>query len=161
MPTGTITRTKVVGQAKNSNYEQWNMDDVTLPANCTWAKFRFETTNATYASQLLRNKTNSGNLNWFTDYTDVAGLLLFGNTPRFYTKNNSGAYVEHTVTLTLTYNIPYTPVETNNKIVVADINQTGTSITSGTKIQASIKSGLTAGNKITANDFNRIVLGLN
>lgn len=63
-------------------------------------------------------------------------------------------------TLTINTAVAYTAVTSGNKIGTADINQTGTSIASGTTIQASIKSGLTSGSKITAADFNSIVLGL-
>ncbi len=96
---------------------------------------------------------------WYSDESALKNVNYPGRAV-LKVRNRSGVYSTPTITLTVEYTNPYTAVVKGNKIKKEDINQTGTSITSGTKINASIKSGLTAGTKITAADFNRIVLGL-
>jgi len=103
---GSIVLTMQIRQAAGSNYSQRNFDAITVPSGSSLTRFKFETTNATYSSQHLRNRLNNGDLSWFTWYSDFTLLMMDGNAPRFYTRNESGSYVDHTVTLTIEYTDP-------------------------------------------------------
>ena len=164
MATGTITLTKQYGLSNNQT-ALFDFGAYSIPSGGTYSQHKI-TCDKSYTPDWPVSWGNEYNFNqyyWGKWYADE-NKLKHGSYPGhavIWVKNQSGGFNNITVTVSIeyTYN-PYTAVTAGNKIVVADINQTGTSITAGTLINASIKSGLTAGAKITAADFNRIVLGL-
>ena len=86
------------------------------------------------------------------DLSTLAGQKLYA---RFETVNGSGfSFVDN---LPINIRSPYTAVVQGNKIVTGDINQTGTSITSGTVMQ---NSKFSRGTKAEASTFNSQVLEL-
>ena len=156
--TGTVTTSKDCGVTRGAGWMQFNFDYPAFPSGSTPSRYKVDSTNTSLG---LREETGARNRDFSQWYDDPSEVILDGNSGcRIYLKNDTSQYISATVTITFEYVIPYTAVTAGNKIGIADINQTGTSISSGTKLQASLKSGLTAGNKITAADFNSIVLGL-
>lgn len=69
----------------------------------------------------------------------------------------AGAGFQMTENMPISIKSPYTAVTAGNSCVVADINQTGTSITAGTVMS---NSKFSSGTKIEASTFNSQVLGL-
>ena len=155
----TYTKTKSVTLWNSDGWTNITFDAITPASGETFKRWKYETQASAQIEERDVAYTPISRNTWYNDKSRIDCSSNF-NAPRFQAYfNYPGGHVNVSFTLTVEFEQSYTPVTAGNKIVVADINQTGTSITAGTKIQASIKSGLTAGNKITASDFNSIVLG--
>lgn len=161
---GNLVLTDTHGYNNNAT-RTLDMGALTYPTGASYLRHKVTIDAQTQSSWYLswgggeQSFTNNKWGNWYSDESLLKNSSYPGEAV-LKVKNSTGVYSTVTVTLTVEYSNPYTAVTAGNKINKEDINQTGTSITAGTKINASIKSGLTAGNKITASDFNSIVLGL-
>lgn len=137
-------------------------DGISPSAGETFVKWK-ATTGSGSAQVELRDMSYTPRT-WGAEYTNAAGINCSSgySAPKYQARFNASSGIINVswFKLEVTFTQAYTAVTAGNKIGTADINQTGTSISSGTKLQASLKSGLTAGNKITASDFNSIVLGM-
>lgn len=159
MANTTITKEKTVTLWNADGWTNITFDAITPPSGAQFIRWKMDTA---AGSQVELRDTSYNPISRNTWYTDKSKIDCASNynAPRFQARfTYSGGHVNVDFTLTVEFGASYTPVTAGNKIGTADINQTGTSISSGTKLQASLKSGLTAGNKITAADFNSIVLG--
>lgn len=159
MANTTITKEKSVTLWNADGWTNITFDAITPPAGAQFIRWKID---SGVGSQVELRSVEYNPLSRGSWYTNAAMIDCASNwnAPRFQARfTYSGGHVNATFTLTVEFGASYTPVTAGNKIGTADINQTGTSISSGTKLQASLKSGLTAGNKITAADFNSIVLG--
>ena len=98
-----ITRTKRIGLAKGNSFNQFNFDDVSLPAGASWTRFYIDggTTGPNWTN--MRDMYNGGALQYNTWYTDFSRLLINGTTPRLYFKNLASNWIEFDVTITLEY----------------------------------------------------------
>lgn len=154
----TVTVSKTVNLSASSSWQREDFSAPSLPSGATMSRWKVDTNNNTPAFQKVRDCLSATDLTWNTWYNDFT-LLLIGSTPRLYFRNTASSYVSQTITITIEYVIPYTPVVQGNKIKASDINQVpGQSKQVGDKITA--PSGLSPGTKITADNFNQYVLGL-
>lgn len=146
----------------DSNWYNVNFGALNIPSSEEFVKFKITKADTLSGRNISRSTSPWTSLSWNTEYTDRALIKCSDSwsSPQIRLQNGTNFQMTVDITITVTTRTRYTAVTQGNKINTGDINQTGTSISAGTKVNASIKSGLTAGNKITASDFNSIVLGL-
>lgn len=139
-----------------------DMGALTYPTGSTYVRHKAEISSSSPGNWYLswgggeQSYTNDKWGNWYSNESQLKNSGYPGEAV-LKVRNNTGVYSTVTITLTVEYTNPYTAVTQGSKIKTSDINQTGASVTAGTKIQ---NSNFSAGTKAEASTFNSRVLGL-
>ena len=143
----------------DSNWYNVNFGALNIPSSEEFVSFVITKADTLSGRNISRSSSPWTQLSWNTTYTDRALINCASSwsAPQIRLQNGTSFQMTVDITITVTTRTRYTAVTSGNKILATDRSQTGTATSAGSVIS---DSHFSSGTKITASDFNRVILGL-